>query len=433
MEWVGRTWGCRRNLAVSMVFVIATALVAIWQVPATRAATALRGAWSLAVSEALIMTGTAMPVVTPEWMGFASRNFIVPTVGEGFTPAPVTTPAQWWPLTGLSSLTLNQVGSGILDDQLSALIVGNQSAGTPDDPITVFGYSQSSWIAAMQKQLSSQDAVLGEFTPPLNFVLLSNVIRPNGGFFSRFFGYGLITWAPLVSAPTQTPFPTYDISRQYDFFSDFPANPLNPFALVNATFGLMNHDYGGVSLDPDSPNWNPETMIDSYGDTTYYTVPSQLPMLKPLRLVGLGLLADVIEPVLKVLVELGYDRDTPYGQYTTFRLLPSFDLAELAEDLGAAFEESLAVLSPERSPASSQPPAGAIRATAPAPAGAIRATAPAPAGAAHKVRTTRTSAAAEPAAAAVAESGPVRTSDRAAAKVPQRASGEPRATTRAAR
>ena len=57
----------------------------------------------------------------------------------------------------------------------------------------------------------------------------------------------------------------------------------------------------------------------------------------PLHSIGLGFVADLIEPALRVIIEeTGYDRSIPYGQPTPFRLFPVFDPIKLAVDVLAA-------------------------------------------------------------------------------------------------
>ena len=70
-------------------------------------------------------------------------------------------------------------------------------------------------------------------------------------------------------------------------------------------------------------------------DTTYITVtPKVLPLVVPLHSIGLGFVADLIEPALRVIIEeTGYDRSIPYGQPTPFRLFPVFDPIKLAVDV----------------------------------------------------------------------------------------------------
>jgi hypothetical protein len=62
-----------------------------------------------------------------------------------------------------------------------------------------------------------------------------------------------------------------------------------------------------------------------------------LPLVVPLHSIGLGFVADLIEPALRVIIEeTGYDRSIPYGQPTPFRLFPVFDPIKLAVDVLAA-------------------------------------------------------------------------------------------------
>lgn len=271
----------------------------------------------LRAAESLIMTGTGMPEVTPEWMTLVTDSFIVPTAGAGYAGIPVATPAQFWPITGPGSLTLNEstrLGSEVLDARMQAAVEANRESG---DPIAVFGYSQSAWLAAIEKQILMSRIAQSEALPRIDVVMLGNPIRPNGGLFSRFPDLGVVTWTPVLSAPTDTAFRSYDIARQYDPFADFPDDPSNVLAVLNAAFGLINHDYSGVTLNPDDPRYDPDTVVQQYGDTTYYLIPSKtLPMLEPLRQGGFGQLADALEPVLTPIVESGYDRATPYGQPT---------------------------------------------------------------------------------------------------------------------
>ena len=48
---------------------------------------------------------------------------------------------------------------------------------------------------------------------------------------------------------------------------------------------------------------------------------------------------DVVEPVVKVVVELGYDRTIPPGEPTPARLIPPLDPVKVAADLVNAVGE----------------------------------------------------------------------------------------------
>ena len=312
---------------------------------------------SLLTSEALIMTGTAMPVVSPGWMRFVSHNFIAPIAGDDYVNTPVTLPVQLWPVTGLDSLTYTDStakGLQILEATVREVIARNQTHGTPTDPLVVFGGSQSGPITGMLKQVLLEDAANHVELPPISLIMTANPTRPNGGLFSRFYGLGLNSWNPIMAPSSNTPFPSYDIAHQYDFFSDFPEYPLNGLAVVNAFFGLMNHNYGPTTLNPADPNYDPNTVVQKYGDTTYYLIPSKLPLLDPLRMIGLAPVADFLDPVLKVFVELGYNR-TSYGQYTVANWNPfgSFNPEKFVGDLSAALQQSLMTLTPHAAAAQS--------------------------------------------------------------------------------
>ena len=166
----------------------------------------------------------------------------------------------------------------------------------------------------------------------------------------------------MVSAPTDTPFRTYDIARQYDPFADFPNDPSNALAVVNAVFGLINHDYSTVTVNPGDPRHDPNTVVQQYGDTTYYLIPSKLPLLEPLRWSGQVAVADALEPVLAPIVESGYDRTTPYGQQTpASTTAPAVAAAEPAIEKG---EPPAAARTIRRPPATAAPGASATTGTA---------------------------------------------------------------------
>jgi hypothetical protein len=311
----------------------------------------------LASQTALIMNGTFEPVVTGEWISQVMRDLVTPSLGEGYTGAAMNTPEEFWPVSGLFSLTFNnsiKVGHELLDTQLHQNLKEN-----PGTPQAVYGHSQSAIIAAAEKRTLAAEYADGDDVPEVSFVLTGNPYRPNGGILSRLpvLAKLLTPWAQMTATPTDTSFVTHDIVRQYDLWADFPTYPLNLLADLNALFGLMNHYYleesapllrnllSTISLDPTSPNFNPNTGTQQYGDTTYHTIPSEhLPLIAPLRWIGLGPLTDIVEPTLRVLVELGYDRINSYGQVVRAGLFPKIDPGKLAADLGAAFAEGGAAL-----------------------------------------------------------------------------------------
>jgi hypothetical protein len=144
---------------------------------------------------------------------------------------------------------------------------------------------------------------VGCSTLPVSFVLIGNPNRPNGGILERFEGLEI----PILgvtfdgATPTNTDFKTFDITRQYDGWSDFPTNPLNPFATANAMAGIyyLHGDYQSVGLGN-------ALYQGSYGDTDYYMIPSQrLPLLMPLEEAGVpSPVVTILDAPLRVLLLL---------------------------------------------------------------------------------------------------------------------------------
>ncbi|MBO0678122.1 PE-PPE domain-containing protein [Mycolicibacterium sp. S2-37] len=211
--------------------------------------------------------------------------------------------------------------------------------GPDDDTLVVFGYSQGAVVVGEYKA--------GGARRDIEYLLLSNPGRPNGGILSRFQGFTI----PILDIPLSGPTPTsnagwdaeapaaYDIARQYDGWADFPRYPQNVLSTLNAVLGMVylhgSYEYE-VPIDafaPDAPN----TDVRRYGDTVYYTVGTDLlPLLRPLEQLGVPrplLLA--IDAPLRVIVEEGYDRTTNPGEESPAALRFPDPLGALADVLRA--------------------------------------------------------------------------------------------------
>jgi hypothetical protein len=330
-------YGLRRAAAV-LVCCAAAAAAAITVEPGPKTVVDI----DLRAASALIMTGTNMHVVDSAWMDMAVRNYIQPTLGGDYTEIPVTTPAQFWPFTGSEDMYFDLSVLGGTD------VIG-EAITAQHNPAVVFGYSQSAVIATAAKRRLADSAASGASTPEVSFVMLANLNRPNGGLNARFTGAFIekLGWTFSAAAPTNTSFTTIDVARQYDLFADFPSYPLNIFADANAVVALFYgaHDYSRVSLNPGDAGYHPNTVAQQWGDTTYYFIPTeQLPLLRPLRDLGANpLLMDALEPAMRVLVEAGYDRSTPFGQPTQAQLIPRDDFERVKEELNAAIEQGRAM------------------------------------------------------------------------------------------
>ena len=157
----------------------------------------------------------------------------------------------------------------------------------------VFAYSQGARVVSLWLQTRSQ--VEGAPTPDdLGFVLMGNPGRKYGGADGD--------WDQVIP---DTEYHVIDVSRQYDAASDFPDNPFNLLALLNANAGFLfvHQDYEDVDI------YDPANYVWTEGNTTYVYVPTKnLPLLEPLRWVGLSALADALNEPLKEIVERAYDR-----------------------------------------------------------------------------------------------------------------------------
>ncbi|WP_135453613.1 PE-PPE domain-containing protein [Mycobacterium sp. DL99] len=252
----------------------------------------------------------------------------------------VQTPEQFWPATGLTDISFDtSVARGVLS-------LNNAVLNTPGDKVVV-GYSQSANIATREKRNLAELRAQGAPVPSpdeLSFVFVANPNRPNGGILARFEGlYIPILGVSFDGATPDDEYKTIDVARQYDLIADFPKYPLNLLADLNALMGYvyLHPNYGSSVVDLNDPS-----KYSSYtsGNTTYYLMHTEhLPLLQPFRDIGIPApVIDLVEPTLRVLIELAYDR-TPanMGVPTRAGLMPHIDLDKLASDLRAAAEEGV--------------------------------------------------------------------------------------------
>lgn len=292
----------------------------------------------LAVTTALIMGGTGMKEVGQGYLDRMNDTYLHLDQADLQW---VQTPEHFWPATGLSDMSFDtSVALGVLalDDAIRT---------TPGAKI-VLGYSQSATIATREKRHLNELRASGAVGVPgpddLSFVFVANPNRPNGGILARFQGL----YIPLlgVNFDGSTPnddYTTIDIARQYDLIADFPLYPLNLLADINALMGYfyLHPDYGSQVIDLADPS-----TYQSYtdGNTTYYLMHTQnLPLLQPLRDIGFPEpLLDLVEPTLRVLIELAYDRTPEHmGVPMHARLFPNIDPIALASNLIAAMRQGV--------------------------------------------------------------------------------------------
>jgi PE-PPE domain len=322
-------------------------------------------------STALIMGGTAIPTPDDYYIETVKSHFIAPThPGQDINYVAVTTPEEFWPLTGLRLIApaiaspsiwgpggaawpdepwwkLSGLFDLTIDQSIQAGVADLEQAMTEhgNDHLVIYGYSQGAIVANMEKQKLAEQYPPGTKAPDIDFVLSGDLNVPNGGLHARFPGLyvPILDWSFNGPEPTNTPFHTDVITRQYDGLADFPLYPLNLVADLNAVLGVAYVHLNDLDVSlPADPTTSPAYQ-GTHGDTSYYFFKTQdLPLFAPLRTLGVPeSLIDVVEPFFRVLVELGYDRSIPPWQPTPARLIPPLNLATVATDLVNAIGQGI--------------------------------------------------------------------------------------------
>jgi len=341
----------------SRAFVVA--VLAILSSVVLGVTSAFMAALALGATTALVVPGTGTPnanIVT-NYMENARSRYMAP-----FTSCTDNTcdlqgvnyPASFWPLgfignwcPGFTCDTWNDsVDTGVqnLDGELRGLL------NTTSDNIVIFGYSQGGAV------VSDELRNLGDLTPEerarLSVVTIGNAFNPDGGIFTRL---GFLPTIPILNItfgppmPTDTGIPIDSIGFQYDPVMYAPKYWSNPFAVLNAlaafdtvhgyylapngndpTAGLP---YGYTDTELASilagPCPGPNCRVDSHGNE-YWMIPAKsLPIVDsvmgvipaPLQPVAKPV-ADLVSPVLKVLIDLGYDWSGDPGKESWLSILP---------------------------------------------------------------------------------------------------------------
>jgi hypothetical protein len=281
-----------------------------------------------------LVLGTSGNPMPPEIYADAIDQLYFQPRGFTGTTEILYTPEGLYPATGVKSLPLDT--SEAQDEHILEAAIQNQIAGGGVDaanPIVVFGWSQSADITGpVMHQLAAQ----GVPNDDVHFVLVGDANNPDGGLLERFD-------VPAGSSPSvpslgitfsgATPsdlYPTDIYTNEYDGFADFPRYPIDFLSDLNAYLGIAFDHTTYPVLQPEQigdaialPTSAADTM------TNYYMIPENLPLLDPLRFIPVigNPLADLLQPDLSVLVNLGYgsiangwspgpaDVPTPFGLF----------------------------------------------------------------------------------------------------------------------
>ncbi|KHO27675.1 PE/PPE family protein [Mycolicibacterium setense] len=229
-------------------------------------------------------------------------------------------------------------------------------AATPaDDKVKIIGVSQGTQVAEIARNEMAKIPEYVANADNYEFIFVGNPYQPNGGILTRL---AALSDLPVLGdifplgrpGPSDSPFETTYYQNQYDGLADFPAY-FNVLALVNSLAGqAFGHAFPGYVLEyPDAPN----AVTTKVGNTTYVMLPQYLPLLAPLRipasLIGAERFVDALDPVLRVFVEMGYDRTADPSRVKEFSwFAPDDKVAGALNELPAAFRKSVDILRGER-------------------------------------------------------------------------------------
>ena len=270
-----------------------------------------------AATVALIMGGTNNPLPLAEYIDEINTNYIQ-KLFPGALRQGVFTPEQFWPVTpNLGSMTYGQsVAKGVA--LLNTAITQQLGMG---NSVVSFGYSQSASI--VNNEILNLMAAGSPNTGSLSFILAASGNNPNGGLLARFPGFYIPGLDVQFNGalPANNPYATSVFTAQYDGVAHAPQYPTNILADVNALMGYfyVHGSYPTLSATdaiqlPTSPGYA--------GNTKYFMFLTQdLPLLQPIRDIPYAgpPIADIFQPALRVMVDLGYsdygyaDLPTPAG------------------------------------------------------------------------------------------------------------------------
>jgi PE-PPE domain/PE family len=313
------------------------------------------GAANAAANITLVMGGSGTPIPGVTYINNVVSRYIASI--PGFDPLGVQglfTPEGGYPLFGESpkDLTFNasvQRGVEILNNQLVGANPPYAGLLTGGNTVNVLGYSQSAIIASLEmKALNPTNTPGGSpFFGSLNFSLIGDPMNPNGGLLERFAPLSIPSIGlTFYGATPDNSFHTTITTAEYDGFADFPQYPLNLVSDINAFAGIL-YVHGTYPTLTAAQLGTAIHLTNTVGpvSTDYYMIPTQnLPILNPIRsipLIGTPF-ADLIQPDLKVIVDLGYGSTTqgwspgPPNVPTPFGIIPPVGLGEIGNALATA-------------------------------------------------------------------------------------------------
>ena len=280
----------RASLVIGCAAVTGAMSIGLWAFPSE--VKAIIAEARLLADEGWIMSGTDNPVPDQDYLNSVESLYLSQDSAYSFQG--LTTPEQFCPIVcnaGEPDLGFgDSVNQGVGD--LNNVIVPALQGG---NDVAVFGYSQSATVATVEMNDLLNNTPPGVNLNDLSVTLLGDPNSPIGGILDRFQfpdGVGAFSLSPepqhvpfldiplsLATTPT-TGIATDIYTGEYDGWANFPEDPSNLFADINALIGIETvHPFypdptPGVNLDTTN-------IIDlgTIGDTNFYDIPAPLPTL----------------------------------------------------------------------------------------------------------------------------------------------------------
>jgi hypothetical protein len=253
---------------------------------------ALMAEVGLLANDGFIMGGTGNPIPDSDYLNDVEGLYLNQFSGYSFQG--LETPEQFCPI--VCSASQPDLGFG---DSVNAGVGDLNNAIVPalqgGNDVAVLGYSQSATVATVEMNDLINNTPANVNLDNLHVTLLGDPNSPIGGILDRFQfpdGVGQFSLSPepqhvpfldiplgLATTPT-TGIATDIYTGEYDGYANFPEDPSNLFADINALIGIETvHPYypdptPGVNLDTNH-------MIDlgTIGQTHFYDIPAPLPTL----------------------------------------------------------------------------------------------------------------------------------------------------------
>jgi hypothetical protein len=202
------------RMAVSIGVAVLVVVATVVPVPVSTVSPPVRLSTSTD-STALILGGTTVPTPDDAYIDAVRNHFIAPThPGQDINYVAVTTPEEFWPITGLGRLVWFALGppeiwglggpgwpdepwwklSGLFDltidqsTQQGVTDLETAMAAHGNDHLVIYGYSQGAMIAIREKRKLAEQYPAGTQAPDIDFVLSGDLNLPNGGLLARFSG-----------------------------------------------------------------------------------------------------------------------------------------------------------------------------------------------------------------------------------------------------